>query len=161
MNYPASILLALTIGVTPAAAEIEQCRFIQAKPEIGWQPKTDERVIPISPTLQQILLEVPLLGYIFAPKGTQEKIDRFKAWMGRKGRPAATFGAEPDIAEWANGCALNPARVDKSQRDAPAVQAARARLAEHAEPGLTRLSVLATEQSAEAEESDLGVTPRR
>jgi hypothetical protein len=31
--------------------------FIQAKPEVGWQPKTDERVIPISPTLQQILFE--------------------------------------------------------------------------------------------------------
>ena len=33
MNYPASILLALVISVSPAAAEIEQCRFIQAKPE--------------------------------------------------------------------------------------------------------------------------------
>jgi integrase len=31
--------------------------FIQAKPHVGWQPKTDERVIPISPTLQQILFE--------------------------------------------------------------------------------------------------------
>ena len=31
--------------------------FIQAKPEIGWQPKTDERIIPISPALQQILFE--------------------------------------------------------------------------------------------------------
>jgi site-specific recombinase XerD len=30
--------------------------FIQAKPEIGWQPKTDERIVPISPTLQQLLL---------------------------------------------------------------------------------------------------------
>src|SRR5436305_5654858 len=42
---------------------------------------------------QQILLEVPLLGYIFAPEGTQDRINRFKAWMGRKGRPAATVGA--------------------------------------------------------------------
>ena len=31
--------------------------FIQAKPEIGWQPKTDERIVPISPTLHQLLLE--------------------------------------------------------------------------------------------------------
>ena len=31
--------------------------FIQAKPEVGWQPKTDERVIPISPTVQQLLFE--------------------------------------------------------------------------------------------------------
>jgi integrase len=31
--------------------------FIQAKPEVSWQPKTDERVIPISPTVQQLLFE--------------------------------------------------------------------------------------------------------
>ncbi len=43
--------------------------------------------------MQQILLEVPLLGYVFAPESTQDRINRFKAWMGRKGRPAATIGA--------------------------------------------------------------------
>ena len=31
--------------------------FIQSKPDLGWQPKTDERIIPISPALHQILLE--------------------------------------------------------------------------------------------------------
>jgi integrase len=31
--------------------------FIQAKPEMKWQPKTDERLIPISPMLQEILLQ--------------------------------------------------------------------------------------------------------
>ena len=38
--------------------------FIQAKPEDGWKPKTDERIIPISPTLQQVLFEQ------FASRGT-------------------------------------------------------------------------------------------
>ena len=42
---------------------------------------------------QQIFLEVPLLGYVFAPEDTQDRINRFKAWMSRKGRPAATIGA--------------------------------------------------------------------
>lgn len=58
---------------------------------------------------------------------------------------ARTFGAEPDIANWANGCALNPARIEPSQRDDPAVQAAAARLAEHAERGLRRMAELAGE----------------
>jgi site-specific recombinase XerD len=31
--------------------------FIQAKPEFDWRPKTDERVVPISPTLRKVLLE--------------------------------------------------------------------------------------------------------
>jgi hypothetical protein len=54
-------------------------------------------------------------------------------------------GAEPDIATWANGCALNPARIEPSQRDEPAVRTALARLAEVAEPGLARMAELADE----------------
>ncbi len=55
------------------------------------------------------------------------------------------YGAEPDIAAWANGCALNPARVEPSQRDDPEVRAAATRLAAVAEPGLTRMAELARE----------------
>jgi hypothetical protein len=58
---------------------------------------------------------------------------------------ARTYGAEPDIATWANGCALNPARIEPSQQDDPAVQAAAARLAGIAERGLARMSELARE----------------
>jgi hypothetical protein len=57
---------------------------------------------------------------------------------------ARTFGAEPDIADWANLCALNPARVQPSQRDKPEVKAAAARVAAHLEPGLARMSELAS-----------------
>ena len=42
---------------------------------------------------QQILLEVPLLGYVFAPDSTRDTVNRFKAWMGAKGRTAAVIGA--------------------------------------------------------------------
>jgi hypothetical protein len=56
---------------------------------------------------------------------------------------ARAYGAEPDIAAWANDCALNPAAVRPSQRDDPAVQAAAARLADIAEPGLARMAELA------------------
>lgn len=43
--------------------------------------------------MQQILLEVPLLGYVFAPASTQDRVARFKSWVGRKGRTAAVIGA--------------------------------------------------------------------
>jgi hypothetical protein len=43
--------------------------------------------------MQQILLELPLLGYVFAPDRTQNDVSRFKAWMGRSGRTAAEIGA--------------------------------------------------------------------
>jgi Sap, sulfolipid-1-addressing protein len=43
--------------------------------------------------MQQLLLEVPLLGYVFAPEATQDRITRFRDWMGRKGRSMAVIGA--------------------------------------------------------------------
>ncbi len=48
--------------------------------------------------IQQLLLEVPLLGYAFAPDKTQDRVRRFRAWLGRNGRKAgailaATIGA--------------------------------------------------------------------
>lgn len=56
---------------------------------------------------------------------------------------ARTYGAEPDIAAWANTCALNPARTSPTQATDPAVQAAAAKLADVAGPGLARLAELA------------------
>jgi hypothetical protein len=58
---------------------------------------------------------------------------------------ARAYGTEPDIAAWANSCALNPARIEPRQRDEPAVQAALARVADHTERGLTRMAELAPE----------------
>jgi hypothetical protein len=58
---------------------------------------------------------------------------------------ARTYGAEPDIAEWANDCALNPARVKAAERNDPAVQAAASRAADAVECGLPRMAELADE----------------
>ncbi len=66
---------------------------------------------------------------------------------------ARAYGAEPDIAAWANGCALNPARIEPSQRNDPAVQAATARLADGAEHGLTRMAELAHEPLSRVDEA--------
>jgi len=58
---------------------------------------------------------------------------------------AGRYGAEPDIADWANRCALNPARIEVSHRDDPTVRAAAARLDAVADHGLPRLAELAGE----------------
>ena len=58
-------------------------------------------------------------------------------------RAARAFGAQPDIAEWADRCALNPSRIGPSQRADPAVQAQAARLAAVADDGLAGLAALA------------------
>ncbi len=56
---------------------------------------------------------------------------------------ARRYGAEPDITEWANDCALNPARIQPWQRDDPAVHAAADRLAGVSDRGLARMAELA------------------
>jgi hypothetical protein len=66
---------------------------------------------------------------------------------------ARRYGAESDIADWANRCALNPARVEPSQRDLPAVRAAATRLTDVADRGLRRLAELANEPLSLVEEA--------
>ena len=56
---------------------------------------------------------------------------------------SAAYGAEPDIAEWADACALNPSRVTPDQREDPAVQGALARVADVAGDGIAGLTRLA------------------
>jgi hypothetical protein len=43
--------------------------------------------------IQQLLLEVPLIGYMLRPEGTQEAVDSFRAWLARNGRRAAIIVA--------------------------------------------------------------------
>ena len=74
--------------------------------------------------------------------------DDLASWARMQVRGAVAsraFGAEPDIAAWADACALNPARILPDQRHEPAVQAAAARLADVAGRGLTRLAELGGE----------------
>lgn len=48
---------------------------------------------------QQLFLELPLLGYAFAPQSTQRRVTGFQAWMAAKGRTAAVVAATV-IAAW-------------------------------------------------------------
>ncbi len=41
--------------------------------------------------IQQLLLEVPLLGYTFAPEQTRDRVTRFRAWLARNGRRAGVI----------------------------------------------------------------------
>jgi Sap, sulfolipid-1-addressing protein len=43
--------------------------------------------------IELLFLELPLVGYVFAPDTTQDRVTRFRNWMGRSGRSAAVIGA--------------------------------------------------------------------
>lgn len=65
-------------------------------------------------------------------------------------RSAKAFGAEPDISEWANRVALNPARVPAGYGESAELDAVKARLKQHREPGLQALGLLSDRARGEA-----------
>lgn len=99
-----------------------------------------------------------LAGYVEATRDEDRERNRLCPPSNLPNRPAdwaqmqvrgtlatRAYNAEPDIAAWANSCALNPARIEPSKRDDAAVRAAATRLADVAEHGLTRMAELAGE----------------
>lgn len=120
---------------------------------------------PDSIRLQTIRVGFPcfcaaLAGYVEATRDDDRERNRLcppnafsddpPGWarMQARGTVAArTYGAEPDIATWANGCALNPSRLVPWRRNDPVVRAAAARLGDHTDAGLARLAELADEPS--------------
>ena len=58
------------------------------------------------------------------------------------GRNAISFGAEPDIAAWASGVAINPARILPEQAGSAELGDTLDRLKAHMRPGMTRLAQL-------------------
>ncbi|MDP2772712.1 MAG: NAD(P)/FAD-dependent oxidoreductase [Nocardioides sp.] len=57
-------------------------------------------------------------------------------------RSSASFGSEPDIKDWTNRVALNPARVPPDHPASPELDDALARLAANVGPGVARLAQL-------------------
>lgn len=57
-------------------------------------------------------------------------------------RAAISFSTEPDIREWSDQVALNPARIPPGHAGSAALDKARERLATHTRPGLARLAEL-------------------
>lgn len=58
-------------------------------------------------------------------------------------RASLSYGSAPDISAWANGVALNPARIGPGQETHPEVSAALQRFRHHVAPGVARLTELA------------------
>jgi hypothetical protein len=55
-------------------------------------------------------------------------------------RAVMSFTAEPDIKDWSDRVALNPARIPPGHPGSAALDDARERMATHARPGLARLA---------------------
>jgi len=111
-------------------------------------------------TLQAIRAGFPcfgasLVGYVEATRSDDEEKNRLCpptgygnsmadwARMNVHGtRAVMSFTSEPDIKEWSNRVALNPARIAPDHPGSVALDEARERLAAHVKPGIARLAEL-------------------
>jgi hypothetical protein len=115
---------------------------------------------PEAITLQPIRAGFPcfgaaLVGYVEATRQDDDEKNRLcppshygnslAQWAGMNvlgTRAAMSFSAEPDIKEWSDRVALNPARIPPGHPGSAALDDARERLATHMRPGLARLAEL-------------------
>jgi hypothetical protein len=116
---------------------------------------------PEAITLQAIRAGFPcfgaaLVGYVEATRNDDEDKNRLcppsnygnsmQQWAGMNvlgTRAAMSFMSEPDIRDWAQGVALNPARIPPGHPESAALDEARQRLATHTGPGVAALARLA------------------
>jgi hypothetical protein len=47
-----------------------------------------------------LLIEIPLVGYFVAPERTVVEVQRFRAWLGRRGRRMAVVGSPSSAPSW-------------------------------------------------------------
>lgn len=115
---------------------------------------------PSEITLQPIRAGFPcfgaaLTGYVEATRADDEEKNRLcppspygdtlAGWAAMNAlgtRAALSFGADPDIKAWADGVALNPARIPPDHAGSAALTDALRRLRTHLGPGLARLAEL-------------------
>jgi Sap, sulfolipid-1-addressing protein len=87
----ARVTFALGVVLTlPGVSYLAALRDLQ---ELGYGAVGEILVIVGFNLMLLILLEVPLLGYFFAPERTVAEVQRFRAWLTRSGRRMAIYGA--------------------------------------------------------------------
>jgi hypothetical protein len=83
----ARVTFALGVVLTlPGFAYLAALRDLQ---ELGYGPAGEVLVILAFNVMLLILLEVPLVGYYVAPQRTVVEVQRFRAWLTRRGRAMA------------------------------------------------------------------------
>lgn len=61
--------------------------------KLDWTALPTATFVIVVALIQQMLLELPLLGYAFAPDWTEGAITRFRTWISRSGLRAASYVA--------------------------------------------------------------------
>lgn len=88
-----SARITFVVGILLSFPGVSYLTALTRTAKLGY-PVVPTALIVLSVALvQQLLLEVPLLGYAFAPEATADRVSRFRDWLARRGRHTATVAA--------------------------------------------------------------------
>jgi hypothetical protein len=85
--------ITFVVGILLSFPGVSYLTALTRTAKLGYPVVPTALIVLAVALVQQLLLEVPLLGYAFAPEATAEKVTRFRDWLARRGRHAATVGA--------------------------------------------------------------------
>ncbi len=88
-----SARITFVVGVLLTFPGVSYLAALDRMAKLDWAVVPTVLVVVVFCLIQQMLLELPLIGYTFAPDWTQDAVARFRAWLGRSGRRAGAYVA--------------------------------------------------------------------
>jgi hypothetical protein len=88
-----SARVAFAVGALLSFPGVSYLAALDKMSKLGWSSAGVAVAVIVFCLIQQLLLEVPLLGYALAPERTQIGVERFREWIAANGRRAAGWVA--------------------------------------------------------------------
>ncbi len=88
-----SARVTFAVGVLLSFPGVSYLTALNRISELEWAAAPTALLVVAFCLFQQMLLELPLIGYALAPEWTQDAVVRFRDWLGRNGRRAGATAA--------------------------------------------------------------------
>ena len=88
-----SARVTFAVGVLLSFPGVSYLTALNRISELEWAAAPTALLVIVFCLFQQLLLELPLIGFVVAPEWTQDAVVRFRDWLGRNGRRAGAMAA--------------------------------------------------------------------
>jgi Sap, sulfolipid-1-addressing protein len=88
-----SARISFAVGVVLSFPGVSYLTALNRMADLEWAAVPTALFVILFCLIQQLLLEVPLLGFAVAPEWTQQAVVRFRGWLARNGRRAGAMAA--------------------------------------------------------------------
>jgi hypothetical protein len=88
-----SARISFAVGVLLSFPGVSYLTALNRMAELDWAAAPTALLVIVFCLIQQLLLEVPLIGFAVAPEWTEKAVVRFREWLARNGRRAGAATA--------------------------------------------------------------------